>query len=150
MNGFLLVDTNGLDTASITTLKGKLKEIGSNFVVLKNTVFKIALQNNNHDIKLQDFEGQTAIISIGEDPSSAAKLVKELQAEKKMMNTKIGMYQKEVLSAERVMELAEIPSRDVLLAKLLGTLNAPLSGFMNAVTGNARGFVVVLKGISEK
>lgn len=148
--GFILVDTQGLDTASITTLKMKLKEIGSDFVVVKNTIFKIALQGSNSDLKITDFAGQTAMISIGEDPSVAAKLIKEVQTDKKLMNAKVGLFQGEVLSAERVMELAEIPSREVLLSKLLGSLTSPLSGFMNAVTGNARGFVVVLKGVSEK
>jgi large subunit ribosomal protein L10 len=48
------------------------------------------------------------------------------------------------------MLLADIPSKDVFLSRLVGTMNAPLSGFMNAVTGNVRGLTVVLRGISEK
>ncbi|MCC7290020.1 50S ribosomal protein L10 [bacterium] len=149
-NGFLLVDTSNLDTLSITSLKMKLKDIGSDFMVIKNTIFKIALQNENKDIKLQDFDGQTALIVVGDDPSAAAKLVKEVQADKKLMNARMGLFQTEFLSSERVMALADIPSREVLLAKLLGSLNSPLTGFMNAATGNARGFVFVLKGLSEK
>ena len=48
------------------------------------------------------------------------------------------------------MQLAEIPSKEVLLGQLVGSMSAPLSGFMNAVTGNIRGLTMVLKGISEK
>jgi large subunit ribosomal protein L10 len=48
------------------------------------------------------------------------------------------------------MQLADIPSKEVLLSKLLGSMSAPLSGFMNAITGNVRGLTMVLKGISEK
>jgi len=48
------------------------------------------------------------------------------------------------------MQLAEIPSKEILLGKLLGTMSAPVSGFMNALTGNVRGLTMVLKGISEK
>lgn len=149
-SGFLLVDTTGIDTLTITNLKMKLKDMGADFVVLKNTIFKIALQNENQNVKLQEFDGQTGAVVFGEDPSAAAKLVKEVQNEKKLLNARLGAYQGEFLSNERVMELAEIPSREVLLAKLLGSLNAPLSGFMNAVTGNARGLVFVLKQLSEK
>lgn len=149
-SGFILVDTQGLDTATITTLKMKLKEIGSDLVVVKNSVFKIALQDANNNLNLSDFSGQTAMISIGEDPSIAAKMIKDIQNDKKLMDAKIGTFQGELLSAERVMELADIPSREVLLSKLLGSLTSPISGFMNASTGNLRGFVVVLKGISEK
>lgn len=149
-SGYLLVDTSSLDTATITNLKKKLREIGSTFSVIKNSIFKIALQNANQPTQTQDFDGSTAIIDVGEDPSIAAKLVKEVQTETKMLNARSGFFQGEYLSAQRVMELAEIPSREVLLAKLLGSLNSPLSGFMNTITGNAKGFVMVLKGISEK
>lgn len=149
-SGFLLVDTQGMDTLTLTNLKMKLKDLGSDLVVIKNTVFKIALQNNEQDMKLQDFDGQTAMIVVGDDPSAAAKLIKDVQLEKKMLNAKLGSFQGEVLTAERVMQLAEIPSREVLLSKLLGSLVSPLSGVMNAVTGNARGLVFVLKQLSEK
>ena len=48
------------------------------------------------------------------------------------------------------MQLADIPSREVLLSRLVGTMNAPLTGFMNAITGNIRSFTILLNGISEK
>lgn len=149
-SGYILVDTASLNTAAITNLKKKLKEIGSSFVVVKNTIFKIALQNTNQPVEAQTFDGQTAIISVGEDPSAAAKLVKEVQTETKFLPARSGSFMGEIISAERVMELAEIPSREVLLSKLLGSLVAPVSGLMNAVTGNVKGFLIVLNGISTK
>ena len=149
-SGFILVNLSGLDTSTITKLKMQLKEIGSNFTVVKNTILKIALTNNGTNVAIQDFDGSSALITVGEDPSVAAKLLKEVQTKTKMLDAKIGIFQGEVLTAERVTELAELPSREVLLSKLLGSLVAPLSGFMNATTGNARGFVMVLKGLSEK
>ena len=59
-------------------------------------------------------------------------------------------YIRGVLTDERVMQLADIPSREVLLSRLVGTMNAPLTGFMNAITGNIRSFTILLNGISEK
>lgn len=149
-SGFILVDLAGLDSSTITKLKMQLKEVGSNFTVVKNTILKIALQNANKDIKVQDFSGSTALITVNEDPSVAAKLLKEVQTTTKLLNPRIGIFQNEMISAERVAELADLPSKEVLLAKLLGSLQSPISGFMNASTGNVRGFVMVLKGLSEK
>jgi large subunit ribosomal protein L10 len=149
-NGYILVDTSNLNTTVITDLKKKLKEIDSTFTVVKNTIVKIAFQNGKQPLPVQDFDGPTAIITIGQDPSIATKLVKEVQTLTKLLPTRGGTFMGEFLSIERVMELAELPSREILLAKLLGSMNAPLTGVMNAFTGNARGLVMVLSGISQK
>ena len=77
-------------------------------------------------------------------------MVKETQKETELLDAKGGVFEGQFLSEERVMQLAEIPSKEVLLSKLVGSISAPLSGFMNAVTGNVRGLTMVLKGISEK
>lgn len=148
--GYFLVNSDKTDTFTISNLKMKLKETNANYTVVKNTLFKVALQDTEQPLETQDLEGPTAIIYFDEDPTAPAKLVKEIQKEKEILNTKGGVYEGEFLSEERVMQLAEIPSREVLLAQLVGTMNAPLTGFMNAVTGNVKGLTVVLKGISEK
>ncbi|HRI05481.1 MAG TPA: 50S ribosomal protein L10 [Candidatus Dojkabacteria bacterium] len=148
--GYLLVDTNGLDTLTITKFKMGLKEIGADYAVVKNSVFKIALQETNQPVQTQDFDGPTAVISYKEDPTAAAKLIKEVQKETEKLSARAGTINGEYIDAEKVMQLADIPSREVLLAKLLGSLNAPLSGVMNAITGNVRGFTMVLRQLSEK
>ncbi len=72
-----------------------------------------------------------------------------MQKETELLEPRSGVYEGEFLTAQRVMQLADIPSKEVLLSRLVGSMNAPLSGFMNAITGNVRGFTVVLQGISE-
>ena len=148
--GYLLVNSDKIDTKTTTGLKIKLKGVGANYEVVKNSIFKIALQETEQPVQVQDFDGPTAIIFFDEDPTAPAKLVKEAQKETQLFDARSGVYEGEFLTAEKVMQLAEIPSREVLLSKLLGSMTAPLSGFMNAVTGNVRGLTVVLKGISEK
>ncbi len=148
--GYLMVDTSGLDTLTITKFKMGLKEIGSNYEVVKNSVFKIALQETDQPVQTQSFEGQTAVISYKVEPTAAAKLIKGIQTDTEKLTAKLGTINGEYIDAEKVMQLAEIPSREVLLAKLLGSINAPLSGVMNALTGNIRGFTMVLKQLSEK
>lgn len=148
--GYLLVNSDKIDTATVTNLKIELKNVGANFTVLKNSIFKIALQDSKQPLQTQDFDGPTAIISFEEDPTEPAKLVKKTQEETELLSPRSGVYEGEFLTADRVMQLADIPSKEVLLSRLVGTMNAPLTSFMNAITGNVRGLTVVLKGISEK
>ncbi len=149
-SGYFLVNSDKIDTATVSDLKTKLKEVDANYTVVKNTLFKVALQDTNQPLETQELEGPTAIIYFDEDPTAPAKLVKQIQKEKELLNAKSGVFEGEFLTEERVMQLAEIPTKEVLLAQLVGSMNAPLTGFMNAVTGNIKGLTVVLKGISEK
>lgn len=149
-SGYLLVNSDKVNTSAVTKLKIKLKDANANYAVVQNSIFKIALQETNQPLETQEINGPTAVIYFDEDPTAPAKLVKEMQKETELLDAKFGVYEGEFLSEERVMQLAEIPSREVLLSRLVGTMNAPLTGFMNAITGNVRGLTMVLKGISEK
>lgn len=149
-SGYLLVNSDKIDTATVTKLKVELKDLDANYAVVKNSIFKVALQEENQPLEAQNIDGPTAIIYFESDPTGPAKLVKETQKETELLDAKGGVFEGEFLSEERVMQLAEIPSKEVLLSKLVGSISAPLSGFMNAVTGNVRGLTMVLKGISEK
>jgi len=149
-SGYLLVSSDSIDTATVTDLKIKLKELDADISVLKNSIFKIALQDKDEPVEIQDFDGATALITFWEDPTQPAKLVKEIQEETKLLEAKGGVFKGEYLSSQRVMQLAEIPTRDELLGQMIGSISSPISGFMNALTGNVRGLTMVLKGISEK
>lgn len=149
-SGYLLVNSDKIDTSTVTKLKIELKDVGANFTVVKNSIFKVALQDSKQPLQVQEFDGPTALITFEQDPTAPAKLVKKVQKEMELLSPRSGVYEGEFLTAERVMQLADIPSREVLLSRLVGTMNAPLTGFMNAITGNVRGLTMVLKGISEK
>ncbi len=149
-NGYIIVDSNKLDSDTLFNLRKQLKESGSNFSVIKNTIFKIALQETEQPLETQDFAGSSAIIAFDDDPVNAAKFLKEAQKEMEILEARYGVIENEYIGSERIMELAEIPSKEVLYAKLLGSLNAPLSGIMNSLTGNVKGFIRVTQSLSEK
>lgn len=149
-SGYLLVNSDKIDTTTVTKLKVELKGVDANYAVVKNSIFKVALQDENQPLELQNIDGPTAIIYFDTDPTGPAKLVKKTQKETELLNPKGGVFEGEFLSEQRVMQLAEIPSREILLSRLVGSMIAPVSGFMNAATGNVRGLTMVLKGISEK
>lgn len=149
-DGYIAVDAKGIDNASVTELKKQLKTIGSSLTVVKNTIFKLAVDEAKQPAEVSDFDGQTAIITYTEDPTEPAKLLKTLQEESERLEARFGVVEGDFFDGERIMQLAEIPSREELLAKMLGSMVSPISGFMNAVTGNVRGFVQVVKQLSEK
>lgn len=149
-SGYLLVNSDKIDTTTVTKLKVQLKDVDANFAVVKNSIFKVALQETEQPLQTQELDGPTALIYFEQDPTGPAKLLKQIQKENKLLDAKGGVFEGEFLSEERVMQLADIPSREVLLSQLLGSMSAPLTGFMNAITGNVRGLTMVLKGISEK
>lgn len=149
-SGYFLLDSDNTDTLTISDLKAKLKDTNANYVVIKNSIFKVALQDTKQPLETQDIDGPTAIVFFEEDPTSPAKLIKEIQKEAELLRVKGGVYKGEYLKEEKVLQLADIPSREVLLSQLVGSLNAPVLNIMNAITGNIRGLTTVLKGISEK
>ena len=149
-DGFIVLNPDKVKNLDVTDLKKKLKELGSKYVVVKNTLFKIALEDKGKPLTAKEFDGPSAVITYKADPTVVAKLIKDAQKKTTSLEARYGLIEGEIISKERVMGLAEIPSKNELLAKLLGSMNAPLSGLMNVMTGNIKGFVRVLSGLSEK
>lgn len=149
-SGFIAVNATGIEASRVVELKKTLKGLGSNITVIKNSLFKIAMDDENHPVEAKDFSNQTAVVSYTEDPTVVAKEIAKVQKDTEAFEAKFGMVDGSFLAGSKVMELATIPSREELLAKLLGTLNAPLSGFASVITGNVRGFVRVIQQVSEQ
>ncbi len=149
-SGYFVVNSDKLDSETLFSLRKKLKDSGSNLSVLKNNIFKIALEESKQPLEAQNFDGASAIITVDEDPIEIAKLLKEVQKEMELLDARYGVIESEYVDKSKIMELAEIPSKDALYAKLLGSLNAPLSGLMNSLTGNVKGFIRVTQSLSEK
>lgn len=148
--GYIAVDAHNIAADKVLELKMKLKAIDSNITVVKNNIFKIALDETDQPIQAKDFASQTAVIFYETDPTTIAKLLKEVQKETEVLEARYGMINGEFIDSSKIMQLAEIPSREELLAKMLGSMVSPISGFMNATTGNVRGFVQIIKQLSEK
>ena len=148
--GYFAVDTTGLSTTAATELKLKLKELDSNLYVVKNRVFQIALREADQPTEAIDFNNQTAVVTYSEDPTEIAKLIKEVQKDTEVMEAKYGLIDGDFMDGERAMQLADIPSREVLLAKMLGSMTAPLTGVARMMNGNVTGFTRILQQLSSR
>jgi len=142
---------SGLGVKDNEVLRKQLRAEKSEFVVAKKTLIDLALGGKVENFDSKKLEGQIAAIFSFEDEVIPAKVLAKF---KKGFEGKIdfagGVLDNKFITADKAMELANLPSKQELYAKLVGSINAPVSGFVNALAGNLRNLVHVLKAIEEK
>ncbi|KPU26417.1 50S ribosomal protein L10 [Caloranaerobacter sp. TR13] len=146
----VLVDYRGLNVEEVNELRKKYREAGVEYKVYKNTLMRFAFK----DAGLEEFNnyltGPSAIAFSYDDPVSAAKVTNEFAKQHDKLEIKAGVVDGEVIDVNRVKELANLPSREVLIAQVLGGLNGPIAGFANVLQGTIRKLVYALNAIKEK
>lgn len=146
----ILVDFCGLTVAQDTVLRSKMREAGVNYMVAKNTLIRIAAQEAGIEGLEPVLEHNTAIAVAPEDPVAVAKIICEFAKENKALKVKVGVLDGKVISAEEIKALAELPPKEVLIAKMLGSMNAPISGFVNVLQGTIRNVVYALEAVRKQ
>ncbi|NLC70152.1 MAG: 50S ribosomal protein L10 [Desulfuromonadaceae bacterium] len=145
-----LVDYRGLKVEEVNVLRGKLREVGVEYRVGKNTLLKRAVQNTAMEPLEPFLEGPTAIAIVDGEPVAAAKVLAEYAKEKKSFDLKVACVDGRILIPAEIERLSQLPSREVLLAKLLGTLNAPTSNFVGVLAAIPGSLVRVLAAIRDQ
>ncbi|NLC10829.1 MAG: 50S ribosomal protein L10 [Firmicutes bacterium] len=146
----ILADYRGLNVSNFNLLRRQLQEQQAEIKVVKNTLAKIAVKDIGLD-SLNDFlEGQTAITFGFEDPVVPAQLLMKYAKEHTQLKVKAGMLEGKLLGKDEVKALSDLPSREVLIARAVGGLAAPLSSFVGVLQANLRNFVYVLQAVKEK
>ncbi|MBE6928827.1 MAG: 50S ribosomal protein L10, partial [Ruminococcaceae bacterium] len=114
-------------------------------------MLRFAANQIGFDALDEHLNGTTALAISPSDPVAAAKVLSEFAKKSNGSFTiKAGFVDGKVINADEVKALADLPSREVLVAQVLGGLNAPISGFVNVLNGNLRGLVVALNAIAEQ
>lgn len=147
----VLVDYKGLDVASITLLRDQLREAEVEYKVVKNTLTKLAIKDNEWASDLGDaLIGMTAVAWSFEDPSAAAKVFKAFQQKNKNLTVKAGIIDGRVIDSDTVVnQLAVMPGKDELRAKLLATMQAPSQQFVQQLQAPHQNFVYLLSAKKE-
>jgi len=143
-------DYKGLTVKDMTQLRRDLRAEGVDLKVLKKTLMQIALKEAGIEMDVKKLEGQIAIAVSNKDEVAAAKIISKLAKANENIKIVGGILGVKELSIEEVDALAKLPSKEELLAKMVGTLNAPVSGFVNVLAGNMRGLVTALKAVAER
>ena len=126
----VLVDYRGLTVEQVTDLRKKYREAGVQYKVYKNTMMKLAFKELGFEDFNQYLEGPSAVAFSGEDLTVAARITNEFAKTNDKLVIKAGILEGEILDNDGVKAVANIPSREVLIAKLLGSFKAPVSNFV--------------------
>ena len=123
----VFVDYKGINVAQDTALRKQFRDAGVDYAVVKNTLTRFAAKENGYDFD-EVLNGTTAMASTTGDPIAPARIVCEFAKKNKLaMTIKGGLVEGSVLSAEQLSSFGELPSKDALVAQVLGTFLAPIS-----------------------
>ena len=146
----VLADYRGLTVEQDTELRNALRKAGVEYKVVKNTMTKLAMKENGLEEISPYLNGPTALASSNSDPVAPAKVLSEFAKKFEKFELKAGVVEGKIIDVNGIKTLAELPSKEVLVARVLGSLNAPLSGLVTVLNGNISGLVRTLNAIAEK
>ncbi|MCX5781079.1 MAG: 50S ribosomal protein L10 [Firmicutes bacterium] len=146
----ICTDYRGINVEQVTELRNKLRLPGVEYRVLKNTMFRFALQQAGYENLATQISGPNAVIFSQEDPIGPAKIIFDFAKTNKQLEIKLGILDGQMISPEDIKNLAQLPSREALLAHVVGTMQAPISAFVRVLNANLTGLVRALDGIREQ
>jgi large subunit ribosomal protein L10 len=147
----VFTDYRGLTVEDMDTLRNNLRNEGIDLKIIKNTLFKRALDEAGIDIELSEMEGHPIAVAFGYgDEVGPAKITYEFSKKNENLELLGGMLEGKEINAISVKSLAKLPSRDELYAKIVGSIAAPMTGMVTVLTGNISGLLNVLKAYQEK
>ncbi|HSX57778.1 MAG TPA: 50S ribosomal protein L10 [Candidatus Saccharimonadales bacterium] len=146
----VLTDQSGLSVSLASELKKKLRGVDAESLVTKNTLLKIASQKSGYEIPTEALEGPTAVVfGYGDEIAPIKELTTFAKTNEKPV-LKTGFLGSDLLSAEKITELAKLPSKEILQGKVVGGLASPLYGMVGVLNANLRNLVYAIDQIRLK
>ena len=146
-----LADYRGMTVAQATSLREELRKAAVEYKVVKNTLLELASKDTDKEALIAYYAGPTAIALSYDDPVAAAKVLSKFAKEQTNPFTlKAGLLSGKAISVADIQALADLPSREVLLAKMLGSMQAPATNFVGVLAAVPGSFVRALDAIRAK
>lgn len=145
-----IVEYRGLTVSEISDLRNKYRAEGVSYKVFKNTMVSIALQELGYEGFEEYLAGPNGFVFSNDDMVAGPRVSADFAKENEKLVIKAGLLDGKVLNPDEVKALAKLPSREVLVAQVLGTLNAPIAGLANVLQGTIRKAVYALNAVKEK
>ncbi len=146
-----VTDFTGLDVQAMTELRARLREGGVDYRVAKNTLARRALEGLELDPLVEHLAGPTGLVFADDDPVVPAKIVRDFAKEHdERPSIKVGVVGRRVITTEEFSRLAELPPRDALLASIMGSLTAPVTGIVQVLNGLLRDIAYMATEVARK
>ena len=146
----ILSTFTGLNVEKMTKLRNSLREVESNYRVVKNTLIHKAVKGTDLESLKKFFVGSSAVIFAKGDPSRPCKVIKEFKKENEQLEIKGGIFEGRILFKNEIEGLADLPSREILLSKIFFLLRTPHQRLVNVLVGVPQKFVRALEAIRQK
>jgi large subunit ribosomal protein L10 len=143
-------DYRGLTVAELAELRGKLRESGATLKIVKNTLGGIAADRAGRETVKDLFSGPTAVTFCGDDLVGAAKALADFAKTHPQIDVRGGLLDASLIDPAGIKALASLPPRDVLIAQVVGTMAAPMTGLVTVLQGTISGFVRALNQVAEQ
>lgn len=146
----VLVDYRGLTVAEVTELRNQFRKAGVEYEVLKNTMIHLAAQQLGIEGLAPFLNGPTAVAFGVADPVAPAKVLTEFIKKAKKTQIKCGLVACKFIDKAGVEALANLPPREVLIAKMMGSLNAPITGLVGVLSATLRSLVYAIDAVRKQ
>ena len=146
----ILTDYKGLNVESMNLLRRKLREVGAEYQVVKNSLLVRASEGNDVALIKDHFKGPSAVALSSTDPVAPAKVLVDFVKENKNFEVKVGVLNGKALDLEAIKALSTLPSREVMLARVLSVMNAVPTSLVTALSDVPRRMLNVLQAIKEQ
>lgn len=152
VSGIYLADFSHLTVEKANQLRSEFFKVGVDYKVIKNTLFKRALQQvGGYDELTPYLVGMTGVVFAYDDPVAPARLLKNfVKDNEKMLSVKACVLGNEVFDGSRLEELASLPTREDLIASIVGSIAAPAQGIVGAIHGVMSGIVYAIDAIEKQ
>jgi len=149
-SGVIITNFTKLDVVALNSLRRSLEKNSARLIVTKNSLFKLAMSKAKLDQVSQFIKGQTGVAICKDDPISVTKTLVKFSKDHEDFKVRGGMVEGQLVTQDRVKELSELPSKDILRAMVVMQLKSPITGLINVLAGSIRGLVLVLSQITKQ
>jgi large subunit ribosomal protein L10 len=146
----VLADFRGLTVQEITDLRQQLRDASLELAVVKNTLARLAVQETAFEKLSPYLKGPTSITFSYRDSVAPAKVLSAYGRRQPKLAVRAGLFEGELVPAEKIAEIADLPPRDVILAQALAAMQGPLAGLVGTLEGVLRTLIGTLQAIHDK
>lgn len=148
--GVVVSHYSGLTVEELNELRAKLRATGTTHKVVKNTLAKIAIKGTEREGLSEYLKGPAVISFLPEDFVAPTKVLADFAEKHEKLQILGGFFEGAAASAEEVIAISKLPSREELLTKLASTLNNPITGLVRVLNGNIQGLATALSAIKDQ